>query len=479
MGHRLPHDIGRHKVNPIRSLRGRLLVSMILVFVLGVIATYLSYRFQAYGLARNIQDRTLEAQATELLDATQQDADGSVTVRLPDDWKKAYSDHSKLYAFTIFDRTGKPVAWSANISTPLAKLQNGDLGSSAPIRFVGVGADKRAEMEMLGSNGLTALVSRGDFLQEAMQDSLFEEDGEQIAVVIPFALLALLLIWLISGWSLRPIARASREAANVGPANPDMRISQQGLPREIEPLVIAVNGALDRLSQAFTTERRLTAAAAHALRTPLAVLDLRLQRAQASGIIDWPIVRKELGQIRRLITQLLDLARKETTTNQSRVEDFPIINLSRLIREVAADILPLVEIEQRVLEVTAPNTALIRGRADDIRDAFLNLIENALVHGRGTIEVTLKPFAEMASFWLVEVSDEGIGIEPGMEETVFERFRKLDSQSPGSGLGLAIVREVARSHGGRVQFLPGRGSVSLILPAAVHASADHSQDVRE
>ncbi|MEW6438508.1 MAG: HAMP domain-containing sensor histidine kinase [Pseudomonadota bacterium] len=457
------------------SLRGRLLASMILVFALGVIATYLSYRFQAYGLARAIYERTLQSQAEELLEATQRHADGSVTVRLTEDWQKAYANPKKLYAYTIFNLAGNPVAWSANLSEPLAKSQNADLGSATPIRFVGVGSDRRAEILMRGTNGLIALVSRGDLLQEALQDSLFAEDGEQIEIVIPFALLALALIWLISGWSLRPIARASHEAMLVGPTNSDMRISRQGLPREIEPLVIAVNGALDRLAQAFATERRLTADAAHALRTPIAVLDLRLQRAHSSGTIDWPIVQKELGQIRRLITQLLDLARKETAANQSRVTDYPIVNLSRIVREASAALLPLVETEGRRLNVETPETALIRGRIDDLRDMLLNLLENALIHGRGTIEISLRPSAKALPFyWLLEVSDEGSGVQAGQEEVVFERFRKLNPQSPGSGLGLAIVREVVRSHGGHVRFLSGRGAVALTLRAAEELSAGSS-----
>ena len=66
---------------------------------------------------------------------------------------------------------------------------------------------------------------------------------------------------------------------------------------------------------------------------------------------------------------------------------------------------------------------------------------------------------------MIEVSDEGGGVAPGQEELIFERFRKLKAESPGSGLGLAIVRHVARSHGGDVRFVPGRGHVVLWLPA--------------
>jgi two-component system sensor histidine kinase QseC len=99
------------------------------------------------------------------------------------------------------------------------------------------------------------------------------EPYQDALVLACFSLPALFLIWLVSSWSLRPLARASREARAVGPLDPAARISRAGLPAEITPLVDAVNGALDRMADAFEAERRFTENAAHELRTPLCVLD--------------------------------------------------------------------------------------------------------------------------------------------------------------------------------------------------------------
>src|SRR3546814_18082385 len=88
-----------------------------------------------------------------------------------------------------------------------------------------------------------------------------------------------------------------------------MRLTADGLPGEIRPLVDAVNGALDRLADAYAAERRLTADAAHELRTPLAVLSLRLQRARLDGAIDWPAIEREMARMGRLVGQTLALAR--------------------------------------------------------------------------------------------------------------------------------------------------------------------------
>ena len=111
---------------------------------------------------------------------------------------------------------------------------------------------------------------------------LLREPYQDITVLVAFSLAMLLLIWLVSGWSLAPLRRASQEAAAVGPGQ-QARISDEDMPSEIRPLILAFNGALARLAAAYALEQRFTADAAHELRTPLAALDLRLQRARAEG----------------------------------------------------------------------------------------------------------------------------------------------------------------------------------------------------
>ncbi len=283
------------------------------------------------------------------------------------------------------------------------------------------------------------------------------QDGLVLAL---FSLPALALIWLVSSWSLRPLIRASEEARRAGPHNPAARLSRAGMTAEIAPLVDAVNGALDRMAAAFAAERRFTENAAHELRTPLAVLGLRLQRARHAGpgaAPDWPAIEADLAQMNRLVEQLLDLARKE---HAGRAADMGGVNLSRLAREAAAGVLPLIEARGRTLSVDVPDALPMRGMADDVRDAVRNLLENAAVHGRGHIRLH---GIRQDGLALIEVSDEGTA---PVDDTLFERFRKSGA-SAGSGLGLAIVREVARSHGGDAAFLPGPACrVRVTLPLA-------------
>ncbi|MDP9064608.1 MAG: HAMP domain-containing histidine kinase [Pseudomonadota bacterium] len=446
------------------SLRIRLLGGMLAVFALGLVASLISYRYQVHHIVKDVRGRTLEAQARELLVALHTGANGRPELNLSENWQHVYADPAGYFSYTIFDQAHQPIARSPNLRTLLAYLAADGASPLGAVEFTGVGADRRAVLAARSPEGWVLVVARSGADPDILIDSLFEEDSENLLAFVPLAILALSLIWLISGWSLRPIARASREAALVGPREPDMRISLDGLPREIQPLVEAVNGALDRLSSAYSTERRLTADAAHELRTPLAVLNLRLQRARMTGSTDWPAVEREFAQMSRLVDQLLDLARKETVSREGSREQAPVVNLSRTVREAASMVVPLIEAQGRALLVDVPDVVPLRGGADDLRDMIRNLLDNALIHGQGTVSASIRPPSD-AGWITIDVTDEGPGVPAGQEEAIFERFRKLSAQSCGSGLGLAIVRQVARTHGGEVRFVAGRGWVVVTLPA--------------
>jgi two-component system sensor histidine kinase QseC len=318
------------------------------------------------------------------------------------------------------------------------------------------------------------VVARKQVNSEALAESMLEESVEPMYILIPSGLVALATIWLVGGWSLRPLERASREASEVGPANPTARVSTDGLPNEVLPLVAAVNGALNRLSQAYEAERRLTADAAHELRTPLAVLDLRLQRAQLEGGIDWAAVRRDFEHLHRVVAQLLDLARMESAIH-ALPEPQPV-NLPRIVREATAMILPLADDAGREIELAtdADVPISIMGHAADLRNMVRNLLDNALSHGKGKITVRLmKPArAEGDDPVVLQVQDEGNGVPEDLCDTVFDRFRKGKASSTGAGLGLAIVRHVARAHGGLARVHPAqRNCIEVVLNGAARRSS--------
>lgn len=318
------------------------------------------------------------------------------------------------------------------------------------------------EMEENG-HGVGGRLSRlllGDEMPEPWQD---------VMVLAPFGCLILGLIGIVCSWSLRPLIHASAEAGLVGPHRPGHRISTTGLPTEISPLVAAVNAALDRLAGAYEVERRFTMNAAHELRTPLATLSLRLQRVRYDHVpVDWPAIDRDFVSINGLIDKLLDLARKEEAA-LGRDRDpakQPRVRFDELVENAAAQMLPLAQSLGRVLAIDLPDAMPVRGDAADLQDLVRNLVENALTHGVGRIGLHGRIEKTTGSSRIVlDVVDEGPGIEPDLGDQLFERFRKGTQASSGSGLGLAIVREVAQSHGGTVGFIRGPNCVvRVVLP---------------
>jgi two-component system sensor histidine kinase QseC len=447
------------------SLKFRLIASLFVVSAVGIAsAAYFAYR-EVYNTDEAIAERTLQGQANEFLDSMSLDpATGAFKIDLPPDWIAAYSGPSDAYSYTLYDADGNVAAMAPNLERPLmaSKIAPGE--DYGPLEFLGphglMVMAARAPADWL------LMVGRGQIETEALLESMLEESVEPMYLLIPSGIVALATIWLVGSWSLRPLERASREASAVGPANPLARVSTEGLPDEVLPLVEAVNGALDRLSKAYEAERRLTADAAHELRTPLAVLDLRLQRAQLDGKVDWSAVRRDFQQLHRVAAQLLDLARMESAAAHSLPPPQPV-NLPRVVREATAMVLPLADDAGREIDIANIGDAPISilGYGADLRDMVRNLLDNALSHGRGRITVQLtRRRTDSTEQVVLTVGDEGAGIPEELVDTVFDRFRKGRASSSGAGLGLAIVRHVARVHGGFARVHPTqRNCIEVVL----------------
>jgi signal transduction histidine kinase len=432
------------------GLRRRLALVMLLSFLLGLGGASFFFWAEVGELQEDLLRHALQKQATVTGSSVQGDA--VALEGLPVAWRTAYERPDSLVYYALYAADGRKVDQSPNFPTALP--------SPFGLPFGAVGrVESRTEdvgfTVVPAEGGRLLQVARADLSSPGLVEALTEEAIEFLFyTLLPFAVIAMVAIWLVVGWSLRPVLQASRAAAGVGPDAPDARIPINGLPMEVLPLVDAANGALQRLTSAYASVRRLTADAAHELRTPLAALTLRLQRAQLGGELDWAAIERELGHMRRLVQQMLTLARRESQATDTEACSKPV-NLVRLAREVAASLLPLVEAAGRSLEVDAPEPVVVTGQADELHDMLRNLIENALGHGAG--KITVRVGVDSAGSPEVVVADEGRGIPPEFSEAVFERFRKIDPASPGAGLGLAIVRRVVERHDGRIDLLPGSG----------------------
>ena len=276
-----------------------------------------------------------------------------------------------------------------------------------------------------------------------------------IWLLIPIGLATVLIGILTLRQGLRPLRQVSAAATLVGPSQPGMRLPVAKLPLEVAPLVAAVNDALTRLEQALATQRRFMAEAAHALRTPLAVLTARLD--MLDGQHEVAALRHDADRMARLVGQLLRIA---------RLEGLPLdvthcVELRPVAVEAIASLAPLalrngVELALLVDQALAP----VSGNHAALVLALTNLIENAISHApsASVIEVKLAPPATIA------VSDRGPGVAVEHRARIFGRFeRGATPCKGGAGLGLAIVAEIAAAHGGSVRVTGRAGGGAIFL----------------
>jgi signal transduction histidine kinase len=275
-------------------------------------------------------------------------------------------------------------------------------------------------------------------------------------LLLPIGLLAILVAVMTLRRGLRPLRQVSAAARRVGPAQPGARLPTIDLPDEVFPLVQTVNDALSRLDQALLGQRRFMAEAAHALRTPLAVLTARLDMMEDQQGLDG--LRHDADRMGRLVGQLLRMARLENM----EIDVSSAVSLHDVAVEAITALVPIglrKGVEIALVETTAE--APLHGNHATLVLAVTNLIENALAYApRGsTVEVVVGERGR------ITVLDEGPGIPPGERDHIFERFvRGPHADEGGAGLGLAIVAEIALAHHGAawVEDRPEGGSAFVL-----------------
>ena len=234
-------------------------------------------------------------------------------------------------------------------------------------------------------------------------------------------------------------------------------------PAEVQPLVSDLNALLgdreQRVARALTTAGDL----AHGLKTPLAVLNREAERATAAGHVEVAAaITRQVDRMRRQVDYHLAQARASASGGNPGVRCHVLTSadgLARTMHTLHAD--RGVRVDVNVL-----HEHFVQGQREDLDEMLGNLVDNACKWAKSRVTITSSLESGCV---VIDVDDDGAGLDPSLREAVLRRGVRADEAAPGSGLGLAIVRDLAVLYGGSISLHespPGGVRARLGLPSA-------------
>ncbi len=439
------------------SLRRRLLFLLSGTVLAAWLATAAFTYFDARKEIGEMLDAHLAQSAGLVAAQLEHEIDDDHGARLPRQYK-----HERKIAFQVWDRKGRLRLRSA--SAPEVQLQNQSEGYGDAVID-----GKRWRIFSRWDESRRYLVQVGERYE--LRDELAQSVASHLLHPLYFALPALaLLIWLAVGAGLAPLAGVAREVSRRAPDNL-VPLDASHAPREISPLIAALNALFDRLRTSLEQERRFTADAAHELRTPLAAVKTQAQVALgATGDAErgraLANVVSGTDRAAHLVEQLLVLARLDP---QTALPPGQTVELHALAQQGVAEIAPAAAARGVEVGLAPGEAAPVAGDAVLLAVLLRNLLDNAVRYtpAGGEVEVAVRITDAGVSLAVV---DNGPGIAEAERGRVFERFhRVLGTGEEGSGLGLSIVSRIADLHRAGVSLGTGSDGRGLRVEVAFPA----------
>jgi len=278
--------------------------------------------------------------------------------------------------------------------------------------------------------------------------------------------------YVLSGMLLRPVRDITQAASEISASNLNRRINYEGPRDELWDLARTFDSMIGRIEHSFERQRQFVQDASHELRTPLAAIrtNIEVTEMDPDATPDeyrelFATIKTQTERLTRLSEDLLLL----TNDDGAQAEREPV-DLAGLSQEVLKQLAPLAAARRVTLVPVSTGSVEAETSPDLLFRCVLNLVDNAIKYsGEGsTVTVTTRTGAEAS---VIEVADNGAGIDPDDLSRVFDRFYRTDKgrsrREGGTGLGLAIVKELVESLGGAVaaESEPGRGTTfTVTLP---------------
>ena len=279
---------------------------------------------------------------------------------------------------------------------------------------------------------------------------VFGRKGWCITAVV--TILSAAIAYFVSGRALKPLQQLAQQAQRVDQDSIATARLDEDTVREFGQLSRSVNRMLDGLAQSFELQRQFAGNAAHELRTPLAILQTKLELfaeehpamdAETAGLVS--SLREQLDRLTALVRTLLEMSNLRQVARNERIQ------LAPMIEEIFTDLAPLSD--KLGVTLTAEGDGIMTGSDALIYRLIFNLTENAVKYNRpgGSVRVSVTQELEKL---LLRVSDTGCGIPEVYQRSIFQPFFRVDKSRSreygGAGLGLSLVWEIADLHGGSV-----------------------------
>lgn len=319
-------------------------------------------------------------------------------------------------------------------------------------------------LELEDGTKLQLRVSRSN---ETVERSLRQLQFTMLLAAPAFLALAVFGSWFLAKLALRPIDRITDTAVALKAGDLSRRITGIESQDEVGRLAGAFNGMLERLEESFQREKQFTSDASHELRTPVSVImacaeDLSAHAPDAETMEQADTILLESRRMHTIISQLLSLTRGYEGRYQLELEELVLADMTENVLEELSDRAAARKI--RLVE-QVPAELILRADQSLLTQMLLNLVENAIKYGKegGTVAVEAQVQDERI---VLNVRDNGIGIDPQDLPHIFDRFYRADKarDRSGSGLGLSIVRWIVELHTWTIQVEsdPGKGTVFTV-----------------
>jgi len=418
---------------------------VLLAYVVGVILSILLMILVALVLTSS--DLLLKADLTEytreLVEAVRFDArgvpDGLAASEDGDMW--IYESLKEETAYRVLDESGRPVLFSAAGEAFWSPAESRRL-APGNFNFERGGVRMQSVVEPFEHGGRTWYFQFA--ASTRIMGFIYEEFtlpfmGAGVAIFSVVLLVVFgICAYVTLGYTLRPLRKLSESATSISPRTLHARLRTEAVPSEIAPLVHGFNRALDRLEHGYRVQQEFLAAAAHELKTPLALIRAQVELREEGE--DRDSLLGDVEHMTRQVQQLLLLAETSEVQNYG----FAIIDVQEVAQDVVAHLQRMAEAAHVHVRISG-SASVARWQAD--RGALFtllkNLLENAIQHAPRGTEVRVELDAET-----VTVRDSGPGVDPQQLSQMFSRFwRGAHRRDQGAGLGLAICREIALAHG--------------------------------